>query len=142
MPYAKGRSDFDADSHIMERPDFVRDFAEAAFRDRLRPLDGSGQGKTSKSWHEVVKRPGDTPQRVAERVALDDDLIAGPKGYLALGAFNREERARALDQLGFARQLVSATFGAAQAFEHEDVEIAYSAARERFYIENFMRIFG
>ena len=40
MAYAKDRSYLDADSHLMERPDFLRDFAEAKVRDRLQPLYG------------------------------------------------------------------------------------------------------
>ena len=28
MPYAEGRTFYDADSHIMELPDFLRDFAD------------------------------------------------------------------------------------------------------------------
>ena len=44
---------------------------------------------------------------------MGDGLIAGPKGYEALGAFNRAERSTALDLLGFDAQLVFATFSPA-----------------------------
>ena len=35
MPYSEGRIVHDADAHIMETPTWLRDHAEAAFRDRL-----------------------------------------------------------------------------------------------------------
>ncbi len=46
MPYASGRTFFDADSHIMERPDFLRDFAEEPLRERIPRLSFEGQGKS------------------------------------------------------------------------------------------------
>src|SRR5205807_9929842 len=41
--------------------------------------------------------PYTTLFRSAKLLALGDGLIAGPKGYQALGAFNAAERGRALD---------------------------------------------
>ena len=38
MPYAQGRTFHDADSHIMERPDWIVLYADPGIRDRLRPL--------------------------------------------------------------------------------------------------------
>ena len=35
MPYSQGRIVHDADAHIMETPTWLRDHAEAAYRDRL-----------------------------------------------------------------------------------------------------------
>ena len=35
MPYSQGRVVHDADAHIMETPTWLRDHAEAAYRDRL-----------------------------------------------------------------------------------------------------------
>jgi hypothetical protein len=49
---------------------------------------------------------------------------------MALGAFNAAERAQALDLLGFARQLVFATFSESLAFSLERaIEERYAAAR-------------
>jgi len=111
MPYASNRVYLDADSHVMERPDFLRDFAEASVRERLSPLDfGGEQDKNDGDWQATVANPGHDLSRVKEMVGLGDSLIAGPKGYLALGAFNRDERSQALNQLGFQQQLVFATF--------------------------------
>ena len=128
MPYADGRTYLDADSHLMERPDFLRDFATDDIRRRLEPLNGGSQDRARDIFDEIVALPKHTDARVEEMVALGDNLIAGPKGYLALGAFNREERQQALNQLGFQRQLVFATFSPVQALYGEDLELKYGAA--------------
>ena len=39
MTYANGRLLFDADSHIMELPDFLRSHADDAVRDHLPEID-------------------------------------------------------------------------------------------------------
>ena len=59
---------------------------------------------------------------------LGDELIAGPKGYMALGAFNTKERSQALDQLGFHKQLVFATFSAGTSFRSQGLEQYQTAA--------------
>lgn len=129
MPYAAGRTYLDADSHIMELPDFMRDYADPDIRDLLEPINGGNQGKTSAKWDEVVAANAQAPSEVAHMLELGDQLIAGPKGYQALGAFNAEERVQALDQLGFERQLVFATFSPGQALLAGNPQVAYGAAR-------------
>src|SRR6201999_2283182 len=75
-------------------------------------------------------RRGAGAEGVAQMEALGDQLISGPKGYMALGAFNRDERSKALDMLGFHRQLVFATFSELTAFSPElSIEHRYAAAR-------------
>ena len=37
MPYAEGRTFFDADSHLMELPEWLPSYAEPAFRERIKP---------------------------------------------------------------------------------------------------------
>ena len=116
MAYAQGRTFYDADSHIMELPDFLREFADPELRDRLPDLSFASGGRSSEGVGEAAEHGAHSPERVAEMVALGDALISGPKGYMALGAFNREERKQSLDQLGFDRQLVFSTFAAGFCF--------------------------
>jgi predicted TIM-barrel fold metal-dependent hydrolase len=52
----------------------------------------------------------------------------GAKGWHALGAFDPAERSRALDLLGFERQLVFSTFAATQ-FGGDDLDLLYGGAR-------------
>ena len=45
MPYAEGRTYHDADSHVMETPDWLVPYAEPDVRERLKPPDvAPGQG--------------------------------------------------------------------------------------------------
>jgi hypothetical protein len=112
MPYAEGRTFMDADSHVMELPDFLQEFADPSVRDRLPAISFAGAGSLGNGLKELGTRKAHRPERVEELVALGDGLIAGPKGYQALGAFNPSERSTALDLLGFDRQFVFSTFSA------------------------------
>src|SRR5687767_8348599 len=129
MPYANGRLFLDADSHVMELPEFLRDHADPAIRDRLPPIRFESGGKLQDDLHDLANRRAHTPETVEQLVALGDGLIAGPKGYAALGAFNTAERSKALDLLGFDRQLVFATFSTGSFFAPDlDRELAVGAA--------------
>ena len=129
MSYAQGRTFYDADSHIMELPDFLIGHADPNMRDRL-PRIHVDSPRLQKGLADAAVRGAQTPESVAELLALGDRLIAGPKGYQALGAFNSSERSRALDLLGFARQLVFSTFSAGISFsETRALCERYAAAR-------------
>ncbi|MEM7338787.1 MAG: amidohydrolase family protein [Actinomycetota bacterium] len=116
MAYAEGRTFLDADSHIMELPDFLRDHASSAMRDQMPRLSLSSGGKLADALETLGRRRAHAPETVEELVGLGDGLISGPKGYEALGAFNRDERSQALDLLGFDRQWVFATFSTGEIF--------------------------
>jgi predicted TIM-barrel fold metal-dependent hydrolase len=129
MTYAQGRVFYDADSHIMELPDFLKDYAEPNMRDRMPAIAVPRQGPLANLLDEAKERRGHSETRIAELTALGDTLIAGPKGYGALGAFNGGERAKALDMLGFHKQLVFATFSESAAFsERRAIDDRYAAA--------------
>ncbi|MFI5307962.1 MAG: amidohydrolase family protein [Polyangiales bacterium] len=129
MPHAAIHTLLDADSHVMELPDFLIAHADPELRDRM-PRIRVEAPRLQGGLEEAQRRGGQPEGRVREMVALGKDLIAGPKGYLALGAFNSEERSRALDQLGFSRQLVFATFSEGYAFaEQRSLEERYAVAR-------------
>jgi uncharacterized protein len=124
MPYASGRTFHDADSHIMELGDWLAKFADPGVREKIRPLYLGGAGKLAdRALEEAARRRGD-----AEAAhALEADLM-GPKGWGALGAFDPNERSRALDLLGFSSQLVFSTFAATQ-FLGDDLDLAYGGTR-------------
>jgi len=135
MPYAEGRTFLDADSHIMELPDFFTAHADPGDRARLPEVSFATGGRSAFGVDEAAERRAHPPESVAEMVALGDSLIAGPKGYHALGAFNTGERTQALDQLGFHRQLVFTTFAAPMAFEQNDISYAAARAHNRGMVE-------
>lgn len=127
MAYAEGRVYLDADSHIMELPDFLTAHAEGRFRDRVPEVRIEAGTLASMGIERAAATGAHPAERVAEMVALGNDLISGPKGYAALGAFNGAERVQALDQLGFERQLVFSTFSAPLCFGAPDVELEYAS---------------
>jgi predicted TIM-barrel fold metal-dependent hydrolase len=138
MVYARGRTYHDADSHIMELPDFLIDHADPQLRHRMPKIPVPTVGLVANLLDDAAERGGHSPQKVAELVGMGDRLISGPKGYLALGAFNSDERSQALDLLGFQQQLVFATFSAGVAFAEDrpiDERYAATAAHNRAMAE-------
>ena len=61
MPYAEGRTFLDADSHLMELPDFLRDHADPGLRDRLPPISFASGGKLGDALAAARRRPRRTP---------------------------------------------------------------------------------
>jgi predicted TIM-barrel fold metal-dependent hydrolase len=130
MTYAQGRRFNDADSHIMELPDFLKKHADPAMRERMPAIAAPASGSLANLIEAARAAGGHGAERVAELVDLGDTLIAGPKGYAALGAFNSGERSQALDMLGFQRQLVFASFSELLAFDdRRPIEDRYATAR-------------
>lgn len=131
MTYAKDRVFNDADSHIMEMPDFLSAHADPALKEKIPPINFGGGGKTAEGKISRFKLEGqEQMEKVARLMELGDSLIAGPKGYEALGAFDGGERKQAMDLLGFQRQLVFSTFSVGVVFNEKlDPDLAYGAAR-------------
>ncbi|MCC6921151.1 MAG: amidohydrolase family protein [Alphaproteobacteria bacterium] len=130
MTYATGRIYHDADSHIMELPDFLKAHASAAERDLVPTMAMPTVGALAVLDAESAAAGRHSPEKVAEMLALGDRLLTGPKGHAALGAFNAEERTQALDLLGFRSQLVFASYSAGPAFDlRRPIEARYAAAR-------------
>lgn len=126
MPYAQTRVINDADSHIMESEDWLASFADADVRDRLLSLrlEAGGSG-AAKAIRNAQARQLDAEATAAIAV----DVVSGPKGWGALGAMNPDERVRALDDLGFQRQLVFTTFAGSQFLRSDDPDVRYGGAR-------------
>ena len=82
MPYAEGRTFLDADSHIMELPDFLSSHADPKFRDRLKPLAFGPGGNLGRRLERYATARAHEPEVVVE---LEQNVIAGAKGYEALG---------------------------------------------------------
>jgi predicted TIM-barrel fold metal-dependent hydrolase len=126
MSYAANRGYCDADSHIMETPDWIAKHADPAIRDRLPPMD-LAQGGTA--TFDFIQRAVDRLNDPVKTAKIARDVVAGPKGWLAYGAFDRAERSKALDDLGFARQLVFSTFSGGQYLTHPDLDVCYGGSR-------------
>jgi predicted TIM-barrel fold metal-dependent hydrolase len=126
MSYAGNRVCYDADSHILETLDWVSRHADPGIRDRLPPLMLGKAGRATENFiNDQVARISD-PARTAE---IDHNVVSGPKGWQAFGAFDGAERSRALDDLGFAKQLVFSTFSATQYLSSDDMDLLYGGVR-------------
>jgi predicted TIM-barrel fold metal-dependent hydrolase len=126
MSYAGDRLIYDADSHLMELPDFLSAHAESSIRDRLPNLTDALTGQFDPESH--ADQTGHSPEDVEKLLALGDNLTKGPKWHDALGAFNTRERSQALDLLGFGHQVVFSSFCARLIFGANDDDVAYGAA--------------
>jgi uncharacterized protein len=126
--YAEGRVIHDADSHVMETPDWLVAHADAEIRDRLQPIRLTGCRPGEERFIEALRRRHADP---AERPRAEEEILLR-KNWEAIGSFVREDRPRALDLLGFASQLVFNTFlnDDFVALEHgDDMELCYGLAR-------------
>ena len=126
MPYAANRVCCDADSHIMETVDWISRHADEAILDRLPPLDLS---KSATNSHDFIHEEVAKQKERARRGEMPSDVVHGVKGWRAFGAFDAAERRAALDDLGFARQLVFSTFAGGQYLSHEDMDVRYGGIR-------------
>ena len=115
MSYAGERLILDADSHLMELPDFLTSHADRDCIELMPRLGAITTGQFDPGRH--AGTPGHAPETVERLVALGDDITRGPKWHDALGSFSGPERTQALDQLGFKAQVVFSSFCARPTFE-------------------------
>lgn len=125
MTYAEGRVIHDADSHVMETREWLDPFMDADLKAKLRPLYGGGPGRIDKLLDQARSRKTDPD---AETRAFENP-IAGPKGWIAAGAFDPAERARVLDLFGFSSQLVFGTASLGPALAAKDLGVRHAGVR-------------
>ena len=136
MPYAEGRIFNDSDSHIMETMDWLLSYADPKIRPRLAPLDLTMAG--GKATDDLVSAlPAIIARRKSDPAAMAraEANILERKSWHALGGFDPDERRRALDLLGYNRQLVfpgsciNQFYGELGVQKFFDPEIIYGGAR-------------
>jgi predicted TIM-barrel fold metal-dependent hydrolase len=125
--FLPGRTVHDADSHVMETPEWLFPFADSATRARLRPFRMTTLKPGEQHLIDVLRvKHGEAAFR-----ARDAEEILLRKNWAATGSFVKEDRPRALDLLGFASQLVFNTFANSELLAAErsgDVVFAYGVA--------------
>ena len=135
MTYApQDRVFYDADSHIMELPDFLRDYADPAIRDEIPQVSYSASLVTDAEVAQIMAQGGrHSDAHIASMVAMGGtQLIEKAKEIQALGAFNGADRKVAMDMLGFKKQLVFATHSVAFPFHPSSKQaphLRYGATR-------------
>ena len=127
MAYAEGRTYYDADSHIMELPEWLPSYAEPQFRERIKPFSLGSTG-TAKHVRAMIDRGVSRAGNPSERPGHETELLTR-KSWDAYGAFHREDRRSALDLLGYQSQLLFSTFAPGQCEFARDVETSYAASR-------------
>jgi predicted TIM-barrel fold metal-dependent hydrolase len=126
MTYARARAICDADSHIMEVPGWIEKHADPDILALLPPL---GLSKAGSATYNSIESAMQSAQLRAARGTAVENVIAGQKGWSAPGAFEPAERSKALDDLGFASQLVFSTFAGGQYLRHDDPAVRYGGIR-------------
>jgi predicted TIM-barrel fold metal-dependent hydrolase len=127
MSYAEGRIYNDADAHVMEPVNWLNEYADAKIRTLLKPIDYARTGKMAE--HALKGKADDAHW---EKVDIEKNLML-IKGWAALGAFDPVERKRAMDLLGFNRQLVFTSIAVSQfwgifAQSEYDLDLLYGGA--------------
>ncbi len=128
MTYAGGRVIHDADSHIMEMPDFLYEFADPDVRAKMEALSFAGTPEAQGDYLQKVREKHTDP----EYRANDEPELMLRKNWTAIGSFLKEDRPKALDLLGFKSQLVFNTFQNGMMLRAErsgDLDYAYGLAR-------------
>ncbi len=136
MPYAEGRIFNDADSHFMETKDWIFQYADPKVRPKLAPMDFEACG--GKATEELVSAlPSMIERRKQDPAAMAraEANVLERKSWHALGGYDPDERRRALDLLGYNRQLVftgmamSHFWGVLGVQRIFDPEVLYGGAR-------------
>jgi predicted TIM-barrel fold metal-dependent hydrolase len=129
--YANGRKCYDADSHLMESINWLSDHADPSIRRDLPSFapQGGSESRAGRAIFDLIEKANARRADSEATLHLEENVVGGPKGWLAHGASDGVERCRTLDLLGFEKQLVFATFSIAQFAFSRDPRIAYGGAR-------------
>ncbi len=138
MAYIENRLVHDADAHIMETPNWLRDYADPALRERIvepgyvNELRQTGDNDNQRSDLDTAFARIEQRHASAEYRAEEEAEIMNRKNFAATGAFVKEDRPRCLDLIGVASQLIFNTFHNRRLhdWEHaDDIDFAYGVAR-------------
>ena len=120
MPYATGRVYHDADSHILEPNDWLKEHADPTWREAMPLLGVSAIGAKADDvpdWRALT-----CPLHLDDDYRADESQLMLRKNYHAVGSFERDHRSQALDQLGFASQYVYNTWSSTPIQKAEHAE--------------------
>ena len=123
MTYAHRKDIYDADTHMMEHPNWIYDFASEDIKEHLEPIvEGDKE-----VFERIDKAIANFENRQSSSAALEqakkDFMTWNHKGWEGLGAFNAEERKLANDLLGFKAHIVFPTSAFDQVLAAKDQKI-------------------
>jgi uncharacterized protein len=127
MAYISDRVVHDADAHIMEPPNWLRDHADPDIRDRIeRPGYANELAQTGDGDHGGDQERIDSAferltarHRTEEFLADEDVEVMNRKNFAATGSFLAEDRPRVLDFIGVQSQLLFNTFHNSRLYQWE-----------------------
>ena len=125
MNYSQGRFIHDADAHVMEPQDWLDPYLEGESADKIKNLYEQAPEFVHQQIEAARARKGNAE---AENNA-SEKLIDGPKGWIAYGAFDTDERSKALDSIGFQSQLVFGTFALGTFVKLKEEALIYQGAK-------------
>jgi predicted TIM-barrel fold metal-dependent hydrolase len=123
MVYAHRADIYDADTHMMEPPTWLAEFADAKLRPHLAPFGQSKPAAIEKAEQALAgfAKRQQNPDLAAE---IETHFMAMKhKGFQGLGAWDRDERVRVNDLLGFNAHIVFPTAAFDQVQGARDPEI-------------------
>ena len=123
MVYAHRADIYDADTHMMESPTWLAEFADAKLRPHLTPFGQSNPAAIEKAEQALAgfAKRQQSPDLAAEIEA--SFMAMQHKGFQGLGAWDRDERVRVNDLLGFNAHIVFPTAAFDQVQGARDPEI-------------------
>ena len=109
MTYAHRKDIYDADTHMMERPDWIVEFADKEIKNQLEPFV-EGDRDTLKRVDKAILNFNErnSSKKVLSK-AKEEFMGWNHKGWEGLGAFDSKERKLANDLLGFKGHIVFPT---------------------------------
>ena len=116
MPYIEDRLVHDADAHLMETPNWLRNYADPEIRDRIIDPGYVNELRQTGDNDEQLSDLDRAFEKIAEKHASasyrenESEEIMNRKNFAATGSFVKEDRPRTLDMIGVASQLVFNTF--------------------------------
>lgn len=129
MTYAHRDDIFDADTHMMERPDWIAEFADPDIRPHLEPFVGGKKDVLERIEEGLAKfdRRKAEPDYAAK---IEEDFMRMEnKGWHGMGAFDADERVRVNDILGFKASIVFPTSAFNQVIDAKDERVFVGGVR-------------
>jgi predicted TIM-barrel fold metal-dependent hydrolase len=109
MTYAHREDIYDADTHMMEHPSWIYDFASEDIKEHLEPIVEGDKEVFERIDKAIANFENRRSSSIVLEQAKKDFMTWNHKGWEGLGAFNAEERKLANDLLGFKAHIVFPT---------------------------------
>lgn len=129
MTYAHRDDIYDADTHMMEHPDWLASFADAEVRPHIVPINAVRAGADRAMADAIAKFKRRRADAEVARAADAVFMSSQHKGWHGLGAFDAEERRHVNDLMGFKAHIVFPTEAFNQAIAARDADVRLGSIR-------------